>query len=161
MLYAGEDIRFIARRLIILASEDVGNADPQALSIAVAAQHALEFIGLPEGRITLAQATVYLATAPKSNASYMGLEKASEDVKNEQVKQVPDPLKDAHYAGAKSLGHGKDYQYAHNFQDHYVKQTYAPNLPKYYIPTQLGYEAKISAWMEHLQNLGSRPAPKE
>lgn len=161
MLYAGEDIRFIARRLIILASEDVGNADPQALLIAVAAQQAIEFIGLPEGRITLAQATVYLATAPKSNASYMGLEKASEDVKNEVTKLVPEPLKDSHYAGAKSLGHGQNYQYAHNFQDHYVKQTYAPNLAKYYTPTQLGYEAKISAWLEHLQSLKSDPSPKE
>jgi putative ATPase len=153
MLYAGEDIRFIARRLIILASEDVGNADPQALMVAVSAQQALEFIGLPEGRITLAQATVYLATAPKSNASYMGLEKASEAVKNEAVKQVPEPLKDGHYAGAKVLGHGQNYQYAHDFKDHYVKQTYAPNLAKYYVPTELGYEAKIKAWMEHLKSL--------
>jgi putative ATPase len=153
MLYAGEDMRFIARRLVISASEDVGNADPQALLIAVSAQQALEFIGLPEGRITLAQATVYLATAPKSNASYMGLEKATEDVKNESTKQVPEPLKDAHYAGAKTLGHGENYKYAHNYTDHYVKQTYAPNLPRYYIPTHLGYEAKIKAWMEHLQSL--------
>jgi len=159
VLYAGEDPRFIARRVIILASEDVGNADPQALLVAVAAQEALEFIGLPEGRITLAQATVYLTTAPKSNASYIGLEKASEDVKNDTIKEVPEPLKDAHYAGAKRLGHGQGYQYAHDFKDHYVSQTYAPNLPQYYIPTELGYEAKIKAWLGHLKELeNKRPA---
>jgi len=83
----------------------------------------------------------------------MGLERASEAVKNEAVKQVPDPLKDAHYAGAKTLGHGQNYQYAHDFKDHYVKQTYAPNLAQYYVPTELGYEAKIKAWMEHLKSL--------
>ncbi len=160
MLYAGEDPRFIARRLIISASEDVGNADPQALSVAVAVQQALEFIGLPEGRISLAQATVYLASAPKSNASYMGLEKASEDVKNETTKEVPTHLKDAHYSGAKVLGHGEGYQYAHDFPDHYVKQIYAPNLARYYIPTALGYEAKIKAWLEHLAEL-EKKAPKE
>lgn len=153
MLYAGEDPRFIARRLVISASEDVGNADPQALSVAIAAQQALEFIGLPEGRIPLAQATVYLASAPKSNAAYMGLEKAAEDVKNESNREVPTHLKDAHYPGAKVLGHGQGYQYAHDFPDHYVKQEYVPNAARYYIPTSLGYEAKIKAWLEHLQEM--------
>jgi putative ATPase len=154
MLYAGEDPRFIVRRLIISAAEDVGNADPQALSVAVAAQQALEFIGLPEGQIPLAQATVYLACAPKSNAAYMGLNKANEDVKNEATKEVPTHLKDAHYSGAKVLGHGQGYQYAHDFKDHYVKQEYVPNPGRYYLPTTLGYEAKIKAWLEHLAELG-------
>ncbi len=160
MLYAGEDPRFIARRLIISASEDVGNADPQALMVAVATQQALEFIGLPEGRISLAQATVYLACAPKSNASYMGLTKASEDVKSETTKEVPTHLKDAHYSGAKVLGHGQGYQYAHDYPDHYVKQEYAPNLARYYSPTTLGYEAKIKAWLEHLNEL-SKSQPQK
>jgi putative ATPase len=160
MLYAGEDPRFIARRLVISASEDVGNADPQALTVAVAAQQALEFIGLPEGRISLAQATVYLASAPKSNASYMGLEKATEDVKSETTKEVPQHLRDAHYSGAKVLGRGQGYQYAHDYPDHYVKQVYAPNLARYYNPTTLGYEAKIKAWLEHLAELGKADPPK-
>jgi putative ATPase len=159
MLYAGEDPRFIARRLVISAAEDVGNADPRALSLAVSAQQALEFIGLPEGRIPLAQATVYLACAPKSNASYMGLEAATEDVKKESTKEVPLHLKDAHYAGAKALGHGEGYQYAHDFQDHFVKQEYAPNLGRYYSPTQLGYESKIKAWLEHLRGLENSSSP--
>jgi putative ATPase len=158
MLYAGEDPRFIARRLVISAAEDVGNADPQGLTVAVAAQQALEFIGLPEGRIPLAQATVYLACAPKSNASYIGLENATEDVKKESLKEVPTHLKDTHYPGAKVLGHGQGYQYAHDHPDHYVKQEYAPNPAKYYLPTTLGYEAKIKAWLEHLEELG--PSPK-
>jgi putative ATPase len=161
MLYAGEDPRFIARRLVISASEDVGNADPQALPLAVAAQQALEFIGLPEGRIPLAQATVYLACAPKSNASYMGLESATEDIQKESTKEVPLHLKDAHYPGAKVLGHGEDYQYAHNFPDHFVKQEYAPNLGQYYIPTTLGYEAKIKGWLEHLKELENSSKPAE
>ena len=158
MLYAGEDTRFIARRLIISASEDVGNADPQALPLAVAAQQALEFIGLPEGRITLAQATVYLACAPKSNASFMGLQAADQDVHKEATKEVPTHLKDAHYSGAKVLGHGDGYQYAHDFPDHYVKQEYAPNLGRYYLPTSLGYEAKIKTWLEHLEEMGKSTA---
>ncbi|HVZ81848.1 MAG TPA: replication-associated recombination protein A [bacterium] len=153
MLYAGEDPRFIARRLVISAAEDVGNADPQALPLAVAAQQALEFIGLPEGRIPLAQATVYLACAPKSNAAYKGLEGATEDVKKESTKEVPLHLKDGHYPGAKVLGHGQGYQYAHDHPDHYVKQEYAPNPGRYYLPTTLGHEAKIKAWLEHLAEL--------
>ncbi len=161
MLYAGEDPRFIARRLVISAAEDVGNADPQGILVAVAAQQALEFIGLPEGRIPLAQATVYLACAPKSNAAYMGLENATEDIKKETSKEVPTHLKDAHYPGAKVLGHGQGYQYAHDHPDHYVKQVYVGNAAKYYIPTNLGYEAKIKAWLEHLQELGKPSDPRE
>ena len=135
---------------MILASEDVGNADPQALQIAVAAHHALEFLGLPEGRIPLAHATVYLACAPKSNAAYVGLEKALEDVKNGKSLEVPIHLKDGHYPGASSLGRGEGYQYSHDFPDHFVRQTYAPGAGPYYIPSLLGYEAKIKAWLEHL-----------
>jgi putative ATPase len=161
MLYAGEDPRFIARRLVISAAEDVGNADPRALTVAVAAQQALEFIGLPEGRIPLAQATVYLASAPKSNAAYLGLESATEDVKKESIKEVPNHLKDAHYPSAKVLGRGEGYQYAHNYPDHYVQQLYAPNLPKYYNPTNLGYESKIKAWLEHLKELEKSPSSRE
>ncbi len=153
MLYAGEDPRFIARRLVILASEDVGNADPQALPIAVAAQQAFEFLGLPEGRIPLAQATVYLACAPKSNASYIGLEKATEDVKKGKTVEVPPHLQDGHYAGAKTLGHGQGYEYAHDHPDHYVKQDYMLGAGTYYVPTTLGYEAKIKSWLEHLKQL--------
>lgn len=160
MLYAGEDPRFIARRLVISAAEDVGNADPQALQVAVSAQQALEFIGLPEGRIPLAQATVYLACAPKSNAAYMGLESALSDIQKDTVKEVPLHLKDAHYAGAKTLGRGEGYQYAHDFPDHYVKQTYAPQVPQYYMPTNLGYEAKIKAWLEHLKDLAKNQDSK-
>lgn len=152
MLVAGEEARFIARRLVILASEDVGNADPQALPIAVAAHHALEFLGLPEGRIPLAQATVYLACAPKSNASYMGLEKATADVRAGKSLEVPTHLKDAHYDGAEKLGHGKGYQYSHDFPNHYVPQTFAPGGGVYYQPTTLGYEAKMKSWMETLRN---------
>ncbi len=156
MLYAGEDPRFIARRLLILASEDVGNADPQALLVASAAQQTLEFVGLPEGRIPLAQATVYLATAPKSNASYMGLEKATADVQQESTKEVPDHLRNAPHPGMKALGKSVGYQYAHDFQDHFVHQEYAPDLPQYYFPTTLGYEAKITAWMEHLKEIAQK-----
>jgi putative ATPase len=157
MLYAGEDPRFIARRLIISASEDVGNADPQAITLAVAAQQALEFIGLPEGRIPLAQATVYLACAPKSNAVYKGLEAATKDIQEETTKEIPVHLKDAHYTGAKSLGHGQGYQYAHDHPDHYVKQVYADRVPHYYQPTHLGYESKIKSWLKHLKTLESKP----
>jgi len=134
MIYAGEDTRFIARRIVICASEDVGNADPQALILANAALQASEFVGLPEARIILAQAVAYIATAPKSNASYLGIEKASEDVKSNRLKQVPMHLR---------VGHSKDYKYAHNYKDHYVEQEYAPDLPAYYNPTEQGYEKKI------------------
>src|SRR5258708_3258356 len=161
MLYAGEDPRFIARRLVISAPEDLGNAAPQGLTVAVAAQQALEFIGLPEGRIPLAQATVYLACAPKSNAAYMGLESATEAVKKDSVQEVPTHLKDAHYPGAKVLGHGQGYQYAHDHPDHFVKQAYVEKSAKYYIPTNLGYEAKIKTWLEHLGELPQSSAPKE
>ena len=115
MIEAGEDPRFIARRLVILASEDIGLADPQGLVIAVAAHHAVEFIGMPEGRIPLAEATLYLACAPKSNSSITGISEAMSAVSKDEVVQVPKHLRDSHYAGAEKLGHGNDYQYSHSF----------------------------------------------
>lgn len=151
MIVAGEDPRFIARRLVICASEDVGNADPQALVIANAAMQVSEFIGFPEARIPLAQATVYVACAPKSNAAYMAVEKAIGDVTHERTQEVPDHLKDAHYGGAEKLGHGEGYKYAHSFDDHYVEQDYMRNKRTYYVPGDLGYEKKIKEWLAFLR----------
>ena len=143
MIYAGEDPRFIARRICICAAEDVGNADPNALLVASAALEVAEFVGLPEARIPLAQAAVYVACAPKSNAVYLGIDKALEDVKTKKSGNVPSHLRDASYAGAKTLGHGQGYKYAHDFQDHYVPQEYMPFKAVYYEPTEMGYEKKI------------------
>ena len=117
MIEAGEDPRFIARRIIVSASEDIGMADPQALVVAIAAADAVQYIGMPEGRIPLAQAVVHLATAPKSNAAYNGINAAIADVKAGKIGRVPKPLRDAHYAGAKRLGHGKGYKYPHDDDD--------------------------------------------
>ncbi len=151
MIYAGEDPRFIARRIVICASEDVGNADPQALVLATSAMQASEFIGLPEARIILAQAAVYVACAPKSNAVYLGIDKALEDVKTKRIGAVPKHLKDAHYKGAAKLGHGEGYKYAHNYPNHYVPQEYMPHQEKYYDPTEQGYEAKIKERLAKLK----------
>ncbi|MCG3177314.1 MAG: putative AAA domain-containing protein [Candidatus Omnitrophica bacterium] len=150
MIYAGEDPRFIARRVVICASEDVGNADPQALVLAVAALHAAEFIGLPEARITLAQAVTYIACAPKSNAAYIAINEALEDVASGKILPVPDPLKDASYRGAEQLGH-KGYKYAHNFEGHYVDQAYLSEKRTYYRPTDQGAEKKLKEYLEALQ----------
>jgi putative ATPase len=155
MIEAGEDPRFIARRLVILASEDVGNADPSALPLAVAGFHATELIGLPECAINLAQVTTYLAAAPKSNAAYVGLSRAQEDVRGHPFTGVPAPLRDASYKGAKALGHGKGYRYPHDFPGGFVPQRYLPDgLPStgtpYYEPTEHGVEAKIKARLERL-----------
>jgi len=133
MLYAGEDPRFIARRIVICASEDVGNADPLALVIATSALRAVEFIGMPEARIPLAQAAIYVANAPKSNACYRAIEAALEDIKNEQTMEVPEHLKDSHYPGAKKLGHGKGYKYPHDYGG-YVEQEYLTKKKEYYRP---------------------------
>lgn len=133
MLYAGEDPRFIARRIVICASEDVGDADPMALVIATSALRAVEFVGMPEARIPLAQATIYVAKAPKSNACYRAIEAALKDIETEQVQEVPDHLKDAHYPGAKKLGHGKGYKYPHDYGG-YVEQDYVIKKKKYYNP---------------------------
>lgn len=142
MIYAGEDPLFIARRIVICASEDVGMADPRALTVAVSALHALEAIGMPEGRIPLAEAAVYLATAPKSNACYAGIDAALRDIENGVVQSVPEYLKDSHYAGASRLGRGKGYKYPHDFGG-YVEQKYLLKPAIYYNPTSNGYEANI------------------
>lgn len=151
MIYAGEDLRFIARRICICASEDVGLADPQALVLANAALQVSEFVGLPEARIPLAQAAVYVACAPKSNAAYLGIDKALADVRENKTFEVPAALKDASYKAAKTLGRGEDYKYAHDYKDHYVKQEYMPQKATYYVPGELGHEKKIKAWMEYLK----------
>ncbi len=152
MLYAGEDPRFIARRIIICAAEDVGNADPQALVVAIAAMQASEFVGLPECRIPLAQAAVYVACAPKSNAAYLGIEAAMKDVEQGRTLEVPQHLKDASYKSARKLGRGQGYKYAHDYQDHHVDQEYLPAVEHrvYYEPTDLGFEKTIKAWLAKL-----------
>lgn len=150
MLYAGEDPRFIARRLIILAAEDIGNADPRGLLLAAAAKEAVEFIGMPEARIVLAQATTYLACAPKSNASYLAIEKALADVKEGRVLPVPKPLRGSNYSGAKRLGH-TGYKYAHDYNEHFVNQEYMPSSAVYYEPTRQGYEETILQRMANLK----------
>ncbi|MDD5438698.1 MAG: replication-associated recombination protein A [Candidatus Omnitrophica bacterium] len=157
MLVAGEDPRFIARRIVICAAEDVGNADPQAIVVAHAAFQVSEFVGMPEARIPLAQATVYVACAPKSNAAYLGIENAMKDVENERTQEVPDHLKGTSYAGAAKLGHGKNYKYAHDYEDHYVRQEYMPGKKKYYIPGTMGYERQIKEWLERLKK--NSPVP--
>ncbi len=151
MIYAGEDPRFIARRIIICASEDVGNADPNALVVAAAALQSAEFVGLPEARIPLAQAAVYVACAPKSNAAYLGIDKALEDVRTKKAGNVPKHLKDASYSGAAKLGNGEGYKYAHDYPNHYVPQQYMPFEASYYQPTEQGYEKKIKERMEQLK----------
>ena len=154
MLYAGEDPRFIARRLVICSSEDVGLADPQALVIATAAQQAVEFLGMPECRIPLAQATVYVALAPKSNASYLGIENAMKEVESARTQEVPTHLKDAHYPGADQLGHGKGYKYAHSFPGHHVEQEYMPEKKRYYDPTDQGFERELKQRLSRLKPSG-------
>jgi putative ATPase len=158
MLYAGEDPRFIARRIVICAAEDVGNADPLALVLANAALQVSEFVGMPEARIPLAQAAIYVACAPKSNASYLAIEKAYADVESKRTQEVPTHLKDANYSGAETLGHGKGYKYAHEYKDHYVDQKYTRKAVKYYEPTESGHEAKIK---ERLEKLKEKPDSKE
>ena len=150
MLKGGEDPRFIARRICICAAEDVGIADPQALVLANAALGVSEFVGMPEARIPLAQAAVYIACAPKSNAAYLGIEKALKEVKEGRVQEVPVDLRDTNYKGAEKLGHGKGYKYAHDFPGHFVKQDYMPIKKIFYEPQDIGYEKKIK---ERLKNL--------
>jgi putative ATPase len=155
MIYAGEDPRFIARRLYVHAAEDVGMADPRALLIAHSAAYAVDFLGMPEARIPLAEATVYIATAPKSNAIIVGIDDALRTVEKERNGQVPLHLRDAHYKGAKELGHGIDYKYPHNYQNGYVKQNYLPEElhgKTFYTPTDYGYERTIKERLEHWKN---------
>ncbi|HEX5269739.1 MAG TPA: replication-associated recombination protein A [Gemmataceae bacterium] len=157
MMEAGEDPRFVARRIVIFASEDVGNADPRALSVATAAAQAVEFVGLPECQLNLAQAVTYLATAPKSNASTTAIGQAREDVKSGRTLQVPKHLRDTHYRGSKKFGHGEGYKYAHDYEGGYVEQQYLPEARRYYEPTDRGYEAEIKERMEQLRR--QRPEP--
>ena len=152
MLEGGEDPRFVARRLVIFASEDVGNADPQALLVANGAWDAVERVGLPECRLNLSQAVCYLATAPKSNAATTAIDAAQKDVKEGRTLPVPKHLKDSHYRGAKAeFGHGTDYKYAHDYGDGWVDQEYIPADIEYYHPTDRGYEAQIKARLEELR----------
>jgi putative ATPase len=153
MIEAGEDPRFIARRIVILASEDIGLADPQGLVVAVAAHHAVEFIGMPEGRIPLAEATLYLACAPKSNSSITGIGNAMAAVQKNEVVPVPKHLRDAHYPGAKKLGHGNEYQYSHNFPGAIAPQDYGIEPGRFFQPTDHGYEAKIRARLAEWRRL--------
>ena len=155
MLYAGEDIKFIARRIMICASEDVGNADPQALNVAVSAALAAERIGLPEAQIILSQAASYVACAPKSNAAYVAIQNAMENVKTTRTMPVPVHLQDRHYKGAAKLGHGEGYKYAHDYPKHYVKQQYLPDGMEgtvFYEPSDNGYEKQIKAHMKWLKD---------
>lgn len=143
MIHAGEDPRFIARRMVICAAEDVGLADPMALILAQAANQASEFIGWPEARIPLAEATIYIATAHKSNSAITAIDAALEAIRSGRTLAVPDHLKDAHYRGAERLGHGQNYQYAHSFPDHFVAQDYLGAIKHFYEPTEQGVEKKI------------------
>lgn len=155
MLYAGEDIKFIARRIMICASEDVGNADPQALVVAVTASQAVERIGMPEAQIILSQAVTYVASAPKSNAAYLAINAAMSNVKSTKT-TVPAHLQDAHYKGSQALGHGVGYKYAHEYPNHYVKQQYLPNEIKdaiFYSPTENGYEELIKKHLEQIKKV--------
>lgn len=154
MLYAGEDVKFIARRIMICASEDVGNADPNALVVAVSAAQAVERIGMPESQIILSQAAAYVATAPKSNAAYMGIAKAMKTVADTRTMPVPSHLQDRHYKGAEKLGHGLGYKYAHDYSNHYVTQQYLPDGMegmRFYEPSENGYEKKIREHMEFIK----------
>lgn len=153
MMYAGESVTFIARRMMICASEDVGNADPNALVVATAAAQAVERVGYPESQLILMQAALYIATAPKSNACTIALEKATEAVKEKGNLPIPTHLQDAHYKSAAKLGHGIGYKYSHNYKNHYVKQQYLPyelNDTEFYHPTDIGYEQKI---IEHMKKI--------
>ena len=154
MLYAGEDVKFIARRIMICAAEDVGTADPNALTVAVSAAQAVERIGMPEGQIILAEAVTYVATAPKSNAACLGIFKAMEAVRSLKTPPVPVHLQDKHYKGAEKLGHGLGYKYAHDYPNHYVRQQYLPDgmeNEQFYLPTEIGYERKIREHMDMLR----------
>jgi putative ATPase len=163
MIHAGEDPRFITRRMMIAAAEDVGLADPWALVLAVAAHQAAEFVGWPEARIPIAEAAVYLATAHKSNRAYLAIDAALEDVRSGRTLAVPEHLRDAHYPGAKRLGHGEGYQYAHDHPGHFVAQDYLGTGRRYYEPTDQGREKQIKErveqWRAQLDQCRPKPAP--
>lgn len=154
MLEAGEDPMFIGRRLIVHASEDIGMADPEALQVAVSAVRALEYIGMPEARIPLAQATIHLASAPKSNSVIKSIDKALEFVKNNEYSEVPCHLRDNHYSGSKDFGHGEGYKYPHNYKNNYIEQTYLPEKyleAEFYSPDGQGREKKVKAFLDNLK----------
>lgn len=154
MLYAGEDIKFIARRIMICASEDVGNADPMALNVAVSAAQAVERVGMPEAQIILSQAALYVASAPKSNSAVMAIAAAMDNVKKVKT-TVPAHLQDAHYGGHEELGHGIGYKYAHDYPYHYVEQQYLPEEIKnatFYVPGDNGKEKEIKEWLNFIKN---------
>ncbi len=151
MIEGGEDVRFLARRLVILASEDIGNADPHALPLAVAAAQACDIVGLPECRLTLAHAVAYLACAPKSNAATVAIDEAQRDVRESRLLPVPVHLRDSHYPGAQRFGHGRDYQYAHDSPEGIVAQDYLGVDREYYRPTDRGFEQQIAARLETIR----------
>jgi len=161
MLAAGEDVSFISRRLVIFAAEDVGNADPRALSVALDAMKAAEAIGMPEARIILAQAATYCATAPKSNASYAAINAALDDVENERVVPVPKAIRDAHYKGASKMGHGDGYVYPHDQKHHFAAQEYLGTGKRYYSPTGFGFEAEIRKRIDFWDKLRSESAESQ
>lgn len=157
MLYAGEDPRFILRRILILASEDIGNADPQALILAASGLQAIELVGLPEGQIILSQLVTYMALAPKSNASYMAISEAMEDVKKDSAREIPEHLRDAHYKGAKGMGHGVGYQYPHTDEGVPAhSQEYMPHKASYYTPKNSGFERTLAERLEKLRQKDTR-----
>ena len=163
MLYAGEDVKFIARRMMICASEDVGNADPQAMVVASSAAAAVERVGMPEAQIILSQAAAYIATAPKSNASCVAIERAMAAVRETGNAKIPVHLQDAHYKGAAKLGHGEGYKYAHDYKNNYVKQQYLPyelSGREFYTPSGNGYEVKIREHMSRIKREAG-DAPEE
>ena len=154
MLYAGEDIKFIARRIMICAAEDVSNADPMALVVATSAAQAVERIGMPEAQIILSQAVTYVASAPKSNSAVNAIFDAMEAVKNTKTAPIPVHLQDAHYKSSGKLGHGVGYKYAHDYPDHYVEQQYLPDGltdRKFYVPGENGYEKKIREYFKKIK----------
>ncbi len=161
MLEGGEDVRFLCRRLVILASEDIGNADPQALSLAVSGMQACEFVGLPECQLTLAQLVTYLACAPKSNAATVAIGEALSDVRGGDAIPVPRHLRDSHYSGATALGHGAGYRYAHDFEEGVAPQQYLGIDREYYRPTQRGFEQELAARLMRIRQLLREESPKQ
>ena len=162
MIHAGEDPMFISRRLVVLAAEDIGLAQPEALAVAVAAQQAVHFLGMPEGRIPLAEATVYLATAPKSNSAYLGIEQALEDARKRANDPVPLHLRNAVTGMMRGMGYGKDYKYSHDYEGHFVEQEFLPPSLKgrrYYQPTEEGTEKLIAQRLRQWWGQETREPP--
>lgn len=157
MLYAGEDPRFIVRRILIFASEDIGNADPNALILAQAGLQAIEFVGMPEAQITLAHLVTYMACSVKSNASYVAIQRATQDIKEGKTLEVPQHLRDSHYPGAKGMNHGTGYKYPHDYAGNYVSQEYLSGKRSYYTPSQNGYEKKFFDHLARLRQSNSKP----